>query len=155
VPEPVLAAPVAVWVRLHYRMTDGLLLRLVIGCLLGLLVAGCTVEPDTGGVRRARVPPSPSVAASPDGGVPSALMGRWRLTGSSPQAWPGLDFRPDGLVVLDRGVATYSGSYSWSTSQFTVESAGLRYTFDAKLDPAELTLRNREFGTVVYRRADR
>jgi hypothetical protein len=57
-------------------------------------------------------------------------------------------------VVLDRGVATYSGSYSWSADPLTIESAGLRYTFDVHLDPPELTLRNEQFGNVVYRRAD-
>ena len=125
----------------------------LVGCVLSiLLVVGCSAMPQVRGNVGANSTLAP--VASPDPTVPAALLGRWMLTSTSPEAWLRLDFRTGGVVVLDRGVATYSGSYSWSNDRLTIESAGLQYAFDAHLEPTELTLRNQQMGTVVYRRAD-
>jgi hypothetical protein len=57
-----------------------------------------------------------------------------------------------GVLVLDRGVATYSAAYTWTPNHLDIDSAGLRYSFDARVDADDLTLKNEQFGTVVYHR---
>jgi hypothetical protein len=131
--------------RLHWRTMGRVLPLLLLGALVCALAAGCSrVQP---------APPTPTPVFAPVPGLPAGLLGRWRLEGSSPQAWLGIDFEPDGVVVLDRGVATYSGTYAWQPDRLTIESAGLRYVFEARLHGDELTLQSQELGRVLYRRA--